>query len=92
MYKLFMHLDRGIVKNNELPSITSCCLISFYTIIFQSVKEQIRNAMMDLIRQDREGTSDDCEYLQECTKVSQLLSDVKRTLIKKLDFCNHGHC
>lgn len=68
MYKLFMHLDRDIVKTDGIPTITSCCFQSFYKIVFLAVKEQIKNVMISLARQSRHGVSN-CENLKECSKV-----------------------
>ena len=65
-----MYLDQGTLICNNLPSITSCCLSSFYHHVFQCVNDQIRKTMLELLQSRREGlVTEDFEYLLEASKV-----------------------
>lgn len=65
-----MYLDQGIILCNNLPTITTCCLLAFYHHVFICVKDQIRKIMLDLLQQNRENNIiDGYEYISEASKV-----------------------
>jgi hypothetical protein len=72
MWRLFMHLDRGIVINNNLPTLTSCSLQAFYTHVFQRIAFRVRLCMLECIEKDRRGEDVDGEPLGKCIQVQAL--------------------
>jgi len=73
MWRLFMHLDRGVVVENKLPTLTSCCLKAYYDIVYCSVKNTVRRKMLESIELHRKGESPTCDYLKECVKIFEYM-------------------
>ena len=57
--QFFMYLDRFHVTYNSLPTLTDTGLVKFKDIVFDQVKENVTNAILLLINQERNGATID---------------------------------
>lgn len=72
MWRLFMNLDKTVVRTEALPTITSCCLKSFYELVFREHLDVLRRSLLDCTAMDREGTLLDNSVLKEVIEVTKL--------------------
>lgn len=85
--KLFCHLDRGYVANSEGSEVTlvACSMMKFLEVGFGRTFERVRDGVLKLIDDERNGIQVDREQLRSCVEVfivmgvcqSQLCKDVK---------------
>eukprot|EP00615_Pteridomonas_danica_P010351 CAMPEP_0114360526 /NCGR_PEP_ID=MMETSP0101-20121206/23934_1 /TAXON_ID=38822 ORGANISM="Pteridomonas danica, Strain PT" /NCGR_SAMPLE_ID=MMETSP0101 /ASSEMBLY_ACC=CAM_ASM_000211 /LENGTH=638 /DNA_ID=CAMNT_0001504815 /DNA_START=386 /DNA_END=2302 /DNA_ORIENTATION=- len=66
MQRFFMYLDRYYVKHHSLPPLSKAGLKHFKALIFDEVKVDVTNAMLDLINQERDGAQVDRSLLKNC--------------------------
>eukprot|EP00953_Heterococcus_sp_UTEX-ZZ885_P027119 14597-Heterococcus_DN1.PRE.1 len=66
MQKFFMYLDRYYVKHHNLPTLATAGLRHFKTLVYDTIKRDVVNAMMDMINKEREGGMVDKELLRSC--------------------------
>ena len=75
MWRLLMHLDRGVVVNLELPPITSCALSSFKDIVFARMHPVLTLQLLKLIDEAREeGRDEHCPLIKYCLQVSGMVA------------------
>jgi len=87
MYRLFMHLDRGLVQNNNLSTLTSVGLKLFCEEIFNSTCSRLQAATVKLINRERNGEDVDQEMLKDIVEVFLVMGVAasNRTLTKVED-------
>src|SRR3546814_785723 len=73
MWRLFMHLDRGIVVNNQLPTLTSCSLRAFYEQVFVEINPRVKGCILEFIERDRNGESVDKGEMRENIQMYELM-------------------
>lgn len=73
MWRLFMHLDRGVVAILKLPSLTSVSLSSFYCKIYKSIKHQLILSIIDQINRERNGEMIDRDSLRRCIHIIEVM-------------------
>jgi hypothetical protein len=73
MWRLFMHLDRGIVVNNSLPTLTSCSLRAFYEQVFVEINPRVKACILEFIERDRMGETIDKAELRENIQMYELM-------------------
>lgn len=71
MWRLFMNLDKTVVRTEALPTITSCCLKCFYDLAFKTHLDVLRRGLLDCTAMDREGTLHDNSILKEVVEVNK---------------------
>lgn len=72
MWRLLMHLDRGVVISLELQPITSSALQSFKNIVFTCMHPIINAQLFQLIDEMRKsGRDDHCLLIKDCLEVSK---------------------
>ena len=69
MWRLFMNLDKTVVRTEALPTITSSCLKCFYELVFSEYLVVLRRGLLDCTAMDREGTLLDNSILKEVIEV-----------------------
>eukprot|EP00756_Hemistasia_phaeocysticola_P006567 Hpha_TRINITY_DN13896_c0_g1::TRINITY_DN13896_c0_g1_i1::g.69912::m.69912/K03347/CUL1, CDC53; cullin 1 len=69
MQKLFQYLDRYFTKHNSRDSLRECGLKVFSEVIYQSVKDELRESLFDHIQREREGEVVDRAHLKEAIKL-----------------------
>ena len=62
---VFKYLDRFYVKRLSLPELAEVGSQSFHEIIFNAVKREVRTAILELIRREREGEIVDRKLVKE---------------------------
>mmetsp|Transcript_71001 Transcript_71001/g.199275 ORF Transcript_71001/g.199275 Transcript_71001/m.199275 type:complete len:622 (+) Transcript_71001:189-2054(+) len=73
MQKFFMYLDRYYVKHHSLPSLLDAGLKHFKSLIFDEVKRDVANAMLDLINQERDGAIIDRGLVKSCVQLFEAM-------------------
>ncbi|OQR97158.1 CULlin protein 1 [Achlya hypogyna] len=73
MAKFFMYLDRYYVKHNALPTLAEAGLNAFKTVVFQSIKKDVVDAMLELVEKEREGEIVDTTLLRNCIEVFETM-------------------
>jgi len=73
MQKFFMYLDRYYVKHHSLPSLLDAGLKHFKILIFDEVKRDVANAMLDLINQERDGAIIDRGLVKSCVQLFEAM-------------------
>lgn len=66
--KFFMYLDRYHVKYHQLPTLEDAGLRHFKTIVFDSVKRDVTNAIVKLVNKERDGTVIDRDLVRSCVQ------------------------
>lgn len=78
MWRLFMHLDGGVVCNQRMSmkahltdfrSLTSSSLLSFYEIVYCAVQNQVRDCILQVLEDDRNGDEVCFENIKESVEV-----------------------
>ena len=70
MWRLFMNLDKTVVRTEGLPTITSCYLKYFYDFVFLSHLDTLRQCMLDCAAANREAPlGSDYSVFQEVVQV-----------------------
>ncbi|CAN0414778.1 unnamed protein product, partial [Discosporangium mesarthrocarpum] len=54
MYRLFMHVDRGLVEHLSLPTLTSCGLGRFQKMVLCPHARRVGRATVALVERERE--------------------------------------
>lgn len=62
---VFKYLDRFYVKRLSLPELADVGSQSFHEIVFNAVKRDVRTAILELIRREREGEMVDRELIKK---------------------------
>jgi len=73
MQKFFMYLDRYYVKHHSLPTLTEAGLQHFRDLVYNVVKRNVVNAMLDVINQEREGTIVDRTLIKDCVELFEAM-------------------
>jgi cullin 1 len=73
MSKFFMYLDRYYVKHNSLPTLSDAGLNAFKSVVFQGVKKDVVDAMLELVEKEREGEIVDTTLLRNCIEVFETM-------------------
>ena len=72
MWRLLMHLDRGVVVNLKLEPITSCALKSFKNLVYTHMHPVLKDRLFDLIDEVRmQGRDDLCPLIKDCLEVRE---------------------
>lgn len=71
---LFMHLENGVIKLNELLTLTSMALVDFQQWIYDRFHPNLTALCQSLILREREGELTDNTLLQEALQVSYIQS------------------
>jgi cullin 1 len=66
---VFKYLDRFYVKRLSLPELAEVGSQSFHDIIFNAVKREVRTAILELIRREREGEIVDRKLVKEVVEI-----------------------
>lgn len=53
--RFFHYLDRYFITRKTLPSLNDVGLISFHDLVYREIKSEVRDAVITLIDQEREG-------------------------------------
>ncbi len=69
IYYLFMHLESGVIKLNELLTLTSVSLVSFNEVIYKKFGEDQTAMTLQCIFREREGELIDIDLMQESLQV-----------------------
>lgn len=67
---LFMHLENGVIKLNELLTLTSVALVEFQKWVYDQFHPNLTALCQSLILKEREGELIDGTLLQESLQVS----------------------
>ena len=67
---LFMHLENGVIKLNELLTLTSVALVEFQKWVYDRFHPNLTTLCQSLILKEREGELIDGTLLQESLQVS----------------------
>jgi cullin 1 len=70
---LFMHLDRGLVKTNKLPTLTSAALNLYYDQMFLPCKSRIRNIILDELIKERGGNAIESNIIIDSIQIFLLM-------------------
>lgn len=73
MQRFFMYLDRYYVKHHSLPPLEKAGLKHFKVLVFDEVKADVANAMLDLINQERDGKVIDRVLLKACVQLFEAM-------------------
>lgn len=73
MQKFFMYLDRYYVKHHSLPTLEEAGLKHFKELIFDDVKRDVANAMLELINQERDGAIIDRPLVKSCVQLFEAM-------------------
>ena len=67
--RFFTYLDRYYVKHHSLPTLTQAGLRCFRTKVFEDLKEDITNAIIDLIEEERGGNIIDTSLVKSIVEL-----------------------
>jgi cullin 1 len=81
--KFFLYLDRFYVINNNLPTVSKCVLEIFRTTVFKPVAYKITNAILDIIKLERNGEIVDTVIIGKCIKIFNNLEDYEELFEKE---------
>eukprot|EP00607_Mallomonas_marina_P010807 CAMPEP_0182421016 /NCGR_PEP_ID=MMETSP1167-20130531/6181_1 /TAXON_ID=2988 /ORGANISM="Mallomonas Sp, Strain CCMP3275" /LENGTH=798 /DNA_ID=CAMNT_0024597697 /DNA_START=51 /DNA_END=2447 /DNA_ORIENTATION=+ len=73
MQKFFMYLDRYYVKYHSLPSLAESGLGHFKQLVFERLKKDLTNALLDLVNQEREGSVIDRDLVRACVELYETM-------------------
>lgn len=73
MQRFFMYLDRYYVKHHSLPSLMDAGLGHFKALIFDEVRRDVANAMIDLINQERDGAVIERGLVKSCVRLFEAM-------------------
>lgn len=73
MQKFFMYLDRYYVKYLTLPSLADSGLGHFKGLVFEKLKKDVTNAILDLVNQEREGATIDRGLVKACVELFETM-------------------
>ncbi|KDO35014.1 hypothetical protein SPRG_01077 [Saprolegnia parasitica CBS 223.65] len=73
MSKFFMYLDRYYVKHNALPTLAESGLNAFKSVVFEGIKKDVVDAMLELVEKEREGEIVDTTLLRNCIEVFETM-------------------
>ena len=73
MQKFFMYLDRYYVKHHSLDSLMKAGLKHFKNLIFDAVKMDVANAMLDKINDERDGAVISRELIKSCVQLFEAM-------------------
>ncbi|KAL1524971.1 hypothetical protein AB1Y20_019847 [Prymnesium parvum] len=66
---VFKYLDRFYVKRLSVPELAEVGSQRFHEIVFEAVKREVRTAIIDLIRREREGELVDRTLIKEVVEI-----------------------
>jgi len=66
---VFKYLDRFYVKRLSLPELAQVGSQNFHEIVFDAVKREVRTAILDLIRREREGEIVDRKLMKDVVEI-----------------------
>lgn len=69
MQQLFRHLDNGYIANSSISTITSVGLKLFYDVVFFQFKGDVRDSLLNVIDNERDGIHIDPDLLRSCVEV-----------------------
>jgi len=69
LWKFFCYLDRYYVKYHALPLLNQAGLKLFKNIIFDELKKDVANALLDLINQERDDSVVDRGLMKDVVKI-----------------------
>lgn len=69
MKKFFMYLDRYYVKYHNLPNLEDAGIRGFKSLIFDMVKKDVMNSMLQLINDERDGAEVDRSLIRSCVEI-----------------------
>ncbi|KAG8658821.1 hypothetical protein MANES_03G193400v8 [Manihot esculenta] len=55
LFRFFHYLDRYFIPNRRLPSLQETSFIAFYNLVYGEINEQVRNTVISMINQERNG-------------------------------------
>ncbi|CAM9374818.1 unnamed protein product, partial [Heterosigma akashiwo] len=73
MQRFFMYLDRYYVKHHSLPTLIEAGLQHFKDLVYDAVKRDVVNAMLQVVDQEREGTIIDRALLKDCVELFEAM-------------------
>lgn len=73
MQKFFMYLDRYYVKHHSLDPLMKAGLKHFKNLIFDAVKMDVANAMLDKINDERDGAVISRELIKSCVQLFEAM-------------------
>lgn len=87
MFRLFMHLDRGVVQNNNLATLTSVGLKLFKEVVFDQTSGRLRGAVVELLNRERGGEDVDRDLLRATVGafLAMGVAEARRNLAKVED-------
>lgn len=71
MWRLFMNLDKTVVRTEALPTITSCYLRCFYVKVFYCNLDKLRQSLLNCVAMNREGPLVDNKVFKEVVQVEE---------------------
>jgi len=66
---VFKYLDRFYVKRLSLPELAEVGSQNFHEIVFDAVKREVRTAILELIRREREGEIVDRKLIKDVVEI-----------------------
>jgi len=66
---VFKYLDRFYVKRLSLPELAEVGSQSFHEIVFDQVKREVRTAILELVRREREGEVVDRKLIKDVVEI-----------------------
>ena len=71
MYRLFMHLDRGVVVDLGLPTVSTRSLLSFKDLVYPSMRPILMGPLLAFVDEmrGRETVPHHCALVKECIEV-----------------------
>lgn len=88
MQKFFMYLDRYYVRHHSLPTLHEAGLHKFKKLIFDVVKKDVVDAILMVIKREREGELVDQRRLANCISVFEAMG-MKTLEVYQQDFEEH---
>lgn len=70
---LFQHLEAGVIKLNELMTLTSVSLVSFYEVVYKKFASEQTTLTLACILKEREGELIDIELMQESLQIYSMM-------------------
>lgn len=69
MCRLFLQIDKNVVPQEKLLTITSCYLNHFYELVFKAFIRPLRDSLLECIKIDRRGNIMDRDLLKNSIKI-----------------------
>jgi hypothetical protein len=76
MWQLFQQIDKNIIPQEGLCTITSCYLNHFYELVFMAFRKPLRDSLLECIAEDRNKGVVDREVLKDSIKVFEIMGVV----------------